>query len=631
MDLIELLRLLQVVVFLGLAVSAVALAVRRRTRPPAYLAAAFTAIGLAVLSGVVSPDDGSTPAVALQLLSVACLAHYPWLLAGFAWSFEGPLPRGLKASVLLPVLLTAGFPFLPPFPDGDASRTTAQVVYLAVFVASWAGFSAAMAVRLWRAGSRQRLVRARMRLMASGAILLTLALFIAVMVPTDSRPVTAAVSLLVLTSAWLFAAGFTPPAPLRLWWRRRASHEFQRMQLALIAALTPAETATVVAPLLANLVGGGVMVLEPSGHVLAAAHLDRSEIERLVASHREGRLQGTAEAIRIGERTLLVRSTPFTPVFGEEERELIEGFALQMRLALERAELYQEAERARQDAEDARAELEGTLVGLAHDLKSPTLAISGFVGLLPDIDDPDERDEIVGHIEASSVYLRSLVDALVEVSRVGHTQTRAEDVDLGETFSSVARRVRGTHPEARIHLEGACPTVRMNPVRAEQMIDNLVGNAVRHGGRPDLTVTILCRMHDDGLTVEVADDGRGIDPGDRDRIFGLFQRGRSPAEKGSGVGLGMARRIAQTHGGTLTLGESERGARFVIHLPPEVVVDWHEAWSTPTLVPGEGPATTRHDGAATASDGGTRGHDGTTTDHGDRTPAARRDGAAADG
>jgi signal transduction histidine kinase len=105
------------------------------------------------------------------------------------------------------------------------------------------------------------------------------------------------------------------------------------------------------------------------------------------------------------------------------------------------------------------------------------------------------------------------------------------------------------------------------------MIDNLVGNAVRHAGREDVTVTILCRVHDDGLTIEVADDGRGIDPEDRERIFGLFQRGRSTASKGSGVGLGMVRRIAQASGGTLTLADSERGAVFVIRLPGDVVVE----------------------------------------------------------
>jgi signal transduction histidine kinase len=583
MDALELLRLLQIVVFLGLSAAAAALAVRRRTRPPAYLAAAFGAIGLGLLSGVLSPDDGSTLARLHQLVTVVGLSAYPWLLAGFAWSFAGPLPRTLRAGVALPVLLILTFPLLPPFPDGDGPRTTAQLVYLVVFVLSWAVFSTAMASRLWRAGTRQRLVRARMRLMASGAILFTVAFFLAVMLPADRNAVTMATGALVLISAMLFAAGFTPPAPLRLWWRRRASHEFQRMQVALIAALTPTETATVVAPLLADLVGGGVVVLERSGQVLTSAHLSPSEVEHLADSHREGRPEPSAETLAIGERTLLVRTTPYTPVFGEEERELIEGFALQMRLALERAELYQETERARHDAEEARAELEGTLIGLAHDLKSPTLAISGFAGMLPEMEDPDERAEVVGHIQASSVYLRGLVDALVEVSRVGHTQTETDDVDLGRTFASVAHRVRGTHPRVRVRLEGDCPTVRMNPVRAEQMIDNLVGNAVRHGGREDLTIDILSRVHEDGsLTIEVADDGRGIDPGDRERIFGLFQRGRSAAEKGSGVGLGMVRRIAQASGGTLTLGESERGARFILHLPPDVVLEWHPAWERPT-------------------------------------------------
>ena len=598
MELDEVLGFLQVAVFLGLAAIAVRQAVRRRTRAPAYLAGAFAAIGFAILFNRVSPDAG-TGALLLGTLSAACLAVYPWLLAAFAWSFAGPLPRPLRLSALLPLLLTVGYVVLAPFPADDDPATTAQTLYIAAFVTSWVVLSAAMAVRLWRVGSRQRLVRARMRLMSSAAILFTLTFFTAVMVPTDSTPLSVTVSLLVLLTAALFAAGFTPPTPLRLWWRRQATHEFQRMQLALIAAITPTETATAVAPLLADLVGGGVVVLDRSGDILTFAHLPREEAERLARRHRTGQpLESRTEALEIGERVLLVRMTPYTPVFGAEEQELVEAFALQMRLAIERADLYQAAEQARQDAEEARRELEGTLVGLAHDLKSPTLAISGFVGLLPHTEDPDERAEMVEHIQASTVYLRQLVDALVEVSRVGHTQTDVDDVDLAETFHAVARRVRGTHPAATVRVEGACPVVRMNPVRVEQMIDNLVGNAVRHGGREDVTVTITCRLHDDGaLTIEVADDGRGIDPNDRERIFGLFQRGRSPAAKGSGVGLGMVRRIAQAHGGTLTLGEGDRGARFIILLPPDAVV------TEPDPAPAVEPDSARS--TAPAPDGGT--------------------------
>jgi signal transduction histidine kinase len=573
MGLVDLLNVLPAPVFLGLGAAATAITVRRRRRPPAYLAAAFTAIGMALLLSLVTPDQPGPGWVWVQTVAVACLAGYPWLLAAFAWSFGGPLPRALRLSGLVVVGLVVSFVPLAPFPDAGEPTTPGHALYLGVFVSSWASFSIAMATRLWRAGGRQRLIRARMRLMSAASLLLTVALFVAVMTPSDSATVTAATRGLALAAAVLFAAGFTPPAPLRMWWRRRASHEFQQMQAALIGAATPSETATAVAPLLADLVGGGVAVLEPSGDVVTAAGIDDDTLDALVRQWVTDRRfdDGLTAAIDIGERTLILRRTPYTPVFGTEERELIEGFALQMRLALERAELFHAAQQARQEAEEARQELESTLLGLAHDLKSPTLAISGFVGLLPHTEDPDERAEMIDHIQASSAYLRRLVDALVEVSRVGRARTSLEEVDLTAICAAVATRVRATHPDARVEVRGACPVVLMDPVRAEQMIDNLVANAVRHGGREDLTVTITCSVGIEGLRIDVADDGQGIDPADRERIFGLFQRGRTTASKGSGVGLGMVRRIVQAHEGTLTLAESPVGARFVIHLPPEAL------------------------------------------------------------
>jgi signal transduction histidine kinase len=573
-ELVDLLSALQAPVFLSLGVAAAVVAVRHRRRPPAYLAAAFLAIGAVTLLSLLQPGEGADRHVLVQVVVVACLASYPWWLAAFAWSFAGRLPTWLRAALGFIVIFVAAYVPLHPFPGSDEPATLGHQLFLAAFVAVWALLSTAMAVRLWRAGGRQRLVRARMRLMASGAVLLTLALFITVVTPSESVPTMVAVRLLVLLAAVLFATGFMPPPPLRLWWRRRATHEFQEMQAALIGAATPLEVATTISPLLADLVGGGVVVLEPSGEVLTAARLDDEEVQALVEWHAEGgELDERTTVIDLGPRTLVLRRSPYTPVFGKEEHELVEAFSLQLRLALERAELLRAAERARQAAEASRAELEGTLLGLAHDLKSPTLAISGFAGLLPHTEDADERAEMVEHIQASTVYLRQLVDALVEVSRVGHTQTAVEEVDLGATCASVAQRVAGTNPAARIEVAGDLPTVWMNPVRAEQMLDNLVNNALRHGGRPDPTITISSWRDGQAAEIVVADDGRGIDPEDRERIFGLFQRGRSTASKGSGVGLGMVRRIAQASGGTLTLADSERGATFVIRLPGDVVVE----------------------------------------------------------
>lgn len=109
--------------------------------------------------------------------------------------------------------------------------------------------------------------------------------------------------------------------------------------------------------------------------------------------------------------------------------------------------------------------------------------------------------------------------------------------------------------------------LRLDPVRAEQVLDNLVTNAVKHGGRDDLRVQVTSRLTADAVELRVTDDGRGVATEDAERIFGLFQRGRSAGAAGSGVGLGMVRRIVEHYGGEVGLEPRERGAAFVVSLP----------------------------------------------------------------
>jgi signal transduction histidine kinase len=164
------------------------------------------------------------------------------------------------------------------------------------------------------------------------------------------------------------------------------------------------------------------------------------------------------------------------------------------------------------------------------------------------------------------------VDALLELSRIGRTQTDTARVDLRRTVERVARRLAASHPAASVRVDGRLPTVEVNEVRAEQLLDNLIGNALIHGGRPDVAVTVSA-VHGAGvLELHVADDGCGVREEDGERIFELFHRGHTTADRGSGVGLGLARRIAEAWDGTLHLVDSEVGARFVVRLPERLLV-----------------------------------------------------------
>jgi signal transduction histidine kinase len=563
------------VAFLVLTVAAGLHWRRRRTRPAPYVTAAFAIIVVVLLASRLVPDDPTGAWGLVGILNVVLLALFPWLLAAFAWSFQGPLPRWLRLAGGAVAAIAAWGIVLTPFPD-PADRSLLDELFIMVFIGAWGVLLVAAAVRLWTAGGRQQLVRARMRLMASGMVALTVALFVAIGGggAADGDAVQLLSRSLLLLAALLFIAGFAPPLPLRLWWRRRATHQFQRMQVALIGASTPREVGEAVVPLLADLLGSGVVLVGPDREVLAASQLPDEQANALARrSSAGGTIDDDTLVVPVNGSWLLIRSNPYTPVFGQDEQELVEAFSLQVRLAMERSELFEAHLAARTEAERSRQELEAMLLGLSHDLRSPAIAISGFATLLTDIDDPETRAEMIDRIQASTAYLNDLVDALLELSRIGRAQTHVEPVDLQEVAGLVGQRFGATHPDVTVWVDGALPVVRLNPARAEQLLDNLVGNAVKHGGRDDLTVTLRAHPTSDGVELWVVDDGRGVPASDRELVFALFQRGTNAGGRGSGLGLGMVRRIAEASGGSVRLAPSDQGATFVVTLPADVVVD----------------------------------------------------------
>lgn len=171
---------------------------------------------------------------------------------------------------------------------------------------------------------------------------------------------------------------------------------------------------------------------------------------------------------------------------------------------------------------------------------------------------------------------RRLIHDLIDLSRAGRLPGEVGDVDLGELARTILGEARAVHPSVRFHA-GPLPVVLADPLSFRQLFTNLVENAVRHGGRSDLSVSIESAPLPDGsFELSVRDDGRGIPPEHRERVFGVFERldGASTAQ-GTGMGLAICRKIVELAGGSIAIAGG-RGTVVRMLLPATLLARWPE-------------------------------------------------------
>jgi PAS domain S-box-containing protein len=232
---------------------------------------------------------------------------------------------------------------------------------------------------------------------------------------------------------------------------------------------------------------------------------------------------------------------------------------------------------ANRELERTNAELETLVYSASHDLKSPMVSLLGYLEYLK-LDYGDvlgqEGGRYVARISDCTLYMQRLIHDLIDLSRVGRTGTDAVDVDLAELVGIIVDEAAAAHPGVGFRI-GRLPVVAGDPVGFRQLFTNLVENAVRHGGRPDLTVTVEGRSRaDGGLELSVRDDGRGIPPEHRERVFGVFERLEGPSTgSGTGMGLAICRKIVELLGGSIGI-HGGRGTEVRIVLPAAVAARW---------------------------------------------------------
>jgi two-component system heavy metal sensor histidine kinase CusS len=209
----------------------------------------------------------------------------------------------------------------------------------------------------------------------------------------------------------------------------------------------------------------------------------------------------------------------------------------------------------------------------AHELRSPLTVLYGELSHA--LRRPREAEGYRLAIEEaleSARRLKVLAEDLLTLARVGDTSDETSaDLPARHIIEESARSIAGEAAAREVHLrvEGDSPRVRGRRRDLERLFRNLLENAVRHSPRGGVVEATVAER-DGGILVTVADDGPGVTESDRSRIFEPFYRGaREAAEAppGAGLGLAIARKIARSHGGDVTLDPSRpQGARFVVRL-----------------------------------------------------------------
>ncbi len=242
--------------------------------------------------------------------------------------------------------------------------------------------------------------------------------------------------------------------------------------------------------------------------------------------------------------------------------------------AEEHRRMLAEREALIEELEAKNAELERFNYTVSHDLKSPLVTIKGFLGLLQKdaaAGNAESLQRDVHRIAAATDRMGRLLEELLELSRVGSQVRPAEEVALGELAREALELIRGHAGDRAIDvsIDPGLPTVVGDRLRLLQLYQNLLGNAIKYmGDQQTPIVEVGCvagaeavELHaaEAGETVlYVRDNGIGIEAAYQDQVFGLFERLDAKSE-GTGVGLALAKRIVEMHGGRIWVESEGRG------------------------------------------------------------------------
>jgi two-component system sensor histidine kinase KdpD len=252
------------------------------------------------------------------------------------------------------------------------------------------------------------------------------------------------------------------------------------------------------------------------------------------------------------------------------QRNLLEAYARQAALVLDRIALRGAAEQSKLVAESERLS-NALLNSISHELRTPLAAITSATNALAESKNGELQHVMVGEIQEASGRLNRLVGNLLDVTRLesGHVKSKLEWCEIGDvvqtTVRALERELAGR--QVSVELESKLPLAQMDFTLMQQALSNLLLNAVMHTPAT-AAISIQARAEGKELLIAVADNGPGLPLDLLPRVFDKFVRAPNAPPGGSGLGLAIVKGFVEAQGGRITAeNKASGGAVFTIHLP----------------------------------------------------------------
>jgi signal transduction histidine kinase len=575
---------------------------RRRDSLQGNVTLVFLPCTVVFCADIARRAGGEMPAWVTVVSTTALLAQ-PYLTVRLAARLRH-VPRWLDRLVLCGYVALAGPIIIQPRPlDTDA--------LIAIVIGF--GVSEAVPAALLYGKARTRAGANRARLMIAAAATLAFAIFIFFVGLNGvwhGHPALLTVSrLLALASGLGYLVAFLPPRWLRRVFAGSAAHRVTELLLR-----APAESSAQVWQLYADLMreqtgadAVAVFMPRPDGQlertafagppVLSHPELDPADLTALVRADRPARLREGAPVLvahygdRLGDAFVTLLTLPVPPdiegaallfnrhrtLFSDDDLRLLAALGGQAGILADRQEVAAALTASVDALTRANQAKSAFLANMSHELRTPLNAIIGFSDLMrveePDGDRRRVPAEWVEHIHTSGRHLLGLINDILDLAKVeaGRLDLRPAplriDTAANELLTGLAPLFSTKNIEVRTDLPPV--TAMADRVRFRQIVENLLSNAIKFT-EPGGSVTVAVHQTGDDAYVSVADTGVGIAETDLERVFEEFQQVGDPDRQRAGTGLGLAltKRLAEAHGGEITLVSTlGKGSTFTVRLP----------------------------------------------------------------
>lgn len=602
----DFLRYLTWVVFGLIGLWSLVQAVRRPTSVNIDVALLFGGLTLAIIGTVLVRLGLLANTRMLQLVITTGVLAMPYLLIRLMNDVVGISRRVLWGSTVAFTLALVLFWLLNPIPPLIALLIVAALVVMLGYV---------VVVGIWTIRSARGITRRRLIAVTLGTVFLAFNFSVGslpAILPISPNDVRSLNDIFGLAAGLCYLVGFVPPRWLRRFWQapelRRFLEQATRLPMLqdsplILHELEQGAAAALGAPY------ASVGMWDPQSQDLRFTTLDppvilslktaapatRAFVLKQAVFSRNTPYDSSPDSLRfrdiaravlaapimIGERALgvLVVYAPRAPIFAEDDMALAQVLADQAAIVLETRRLNEAAARTRAREEAAHLK-EDFLSTAAHDLKTPltSLVLQAQQLARRAKRQPDAPVDQVGldRMVRESERLRALVVELLDSARAQHAPLVAsqEPFDLAAAVHTLVQRHASEHHSFQVEAPASLVGL-YDGRRITQVLDNLVDNAIKYspaGG----TITIRLWQDESDVHLTVTDQGIGIPPADIPYLFHRFHRGSNVDDRrfpGWGLGLSICRKIAQEHGGQMTVESSLGiGTTFLVLLPSNYVI-----------------------------------------------------------